>query len=721
MLTPQQIEQYRKQYNIQTPQQEGQPLRGQGLLNSLKPVQVVKEPSGIEGYIKGLPGRLVEGAKNVGQQYKQTAEDLVHGIPQAAGQVTRGIDTRNPLEVLGGLEKGIAKPVASFASSVFAPLTEGARALVPGEGARAAFGQGATLGGVVSGTPGGAVLGGLGGVALHAINELKKNPKVAPILEKHPDLEQAFNDAVTLGVTYAGMRGAEKVGGPKDLLNKPITEVPGQALKNVAGVVKPATDIALGAVQQTSKLVGTAIPGASKLASTLARYGTSQATGMSPETISRIISNPQDFSPEAMKQFTREGVAARATSAIESRLNDLSETGREYQGVRESKSPVNIPMGTFEGVLSKHGIGVDAEGKLTFGKESTPTSRGDRAALQDWYNTYGKETSHTSNSLLNARKGLDNLAQFDTSKTDAANVLARDLRKSLNEVGRPQVKGLEELDTKFSTEVSELKQVKKDYFNSDGTLKDNAISKIANLSNKGRESVLERLEKVSPGIGEQVRTLKAVEDIQAASGQKVGAYARGIVPGLVGYSAGGLVGGIVSAILTSPSVATKILRGYGKLLGTKDAILNKVIKDYEKNVSPTKRPSTAQPSIKTSDSNMNHSITNGEPNVKSGLAMKDISKIHPDDVNTLLDYVDYADGTYKPSPKELNRLEGFVDTISEEYGIPKRAKTSTQANAIQDFLKKIGKGTRQDLKTKPLYNKQDLKTGRQLGSSKSNK
>ncbi len=427
-----------------------------------------------------------------------------------------------------------------------------------------------------------------------------------------------------LMVLEKGASGFDKTtGGGKVPAGSPEGTPPKfSAVKTLDTGVKAITEpiIKAGGVvaEPIANVVKNTVKGSANLANKLASYGTSQATGLSPETIHRIISNPEDFSPAAMKEFTREGVAAKAFGDVNTRLQDLADTGKEYGKVREANTPVNITKGTVEDVLGKHNISVSDEGKLIFTKESTPTSQGDQTALQHWYDTYGKEAEHSSNSFLNTRKGLDNLAQWDSSKTDAANRIAMDLRHAINEVGRPQVPGLEELDKQFSAEIQDLKQVKKDYFNSDGTLKDNAIGKIANLSNKGRDTVLARLEKVSPGIGEKVRTLKAVEDIHAASGQKVGAYARAVVPGAAGFAMGGPFGAVVAAILSSPEVATQVLRGYGKMMGLKDATISKIVGDYEQSSPkspPTNLPKKENPTI-DNNSTISSSIPQNSENVK---------------------------------------------------------------------------------------------------------
>lgn len=428
-----------------------------------------------------------------------------------------------------------------------------------------------------------------------AAQDIANHPfqQIAPFLLALEEGAKGYDKAIGNVLPEGAPKGAVPPGGAQEKFNTAMT-------KTSELVTKPVGAVADYAVRPV-------LQGARNLGNTLAKFATSQTTGISPETISRIISNPNDFSPAAMREFTREGVASQATSDINQRISDLSDTGKEYKAVRNVKSPVNIPKGTIEGVLSKHGITVDAGGKIQFNKESTPTSPGDRSALQDWYTTYGADAEHTSNSFLNARKGLDNLAAFDTAKTDAANVLARDLRSTLNAAGRGQVPGLAELDMRFSAETAELKKVKTDYFNKDGTLKDNAISKIANASNKGRESLLARLEQVSPGITEKIRTLKAVEDIHAASGHKVGTYVRGALG--AGSVLSGNIPAIVATILSEPHIATQILRGYGKMLGIADATMSKIISSYEslgpkndQTVRTTAPPKTQTKQISTKDS-----------------------------------------------------------------------------------------------------------------------
>lgn len=329
------------------------------------------------------------------------------------------------------------------------------------------------------------------------------------------------------------------------------------------------------------------VPGAVDLGKSLATFGTSQATGLSPESIKRIIANPENFSPSAMKTFTREGLAEEAIAKIEGRLKGLAETGKEYGTIRNAPNAViKLEPNFFADLLEKKtGLAVDYGGKITADTLSQIRNPSEVAKLQnifDRYNPLFKQGEMTNAEFLNLRSDLAEMAKFEggIGRSKPLENLSGIIRGELNSKYRPQVEGLEKLDTVFGAEASELKAIKRDYFNKNGTLKDNAVSKIANLTGKGKEAVLGRMEKIMPGISDRVITLKAIEDIQAAVGQKVGTYTRAAMVG------GGVLtlnpAVIAAAIISSPQIAVQILRGFGKLLNVKDATLQKIITEYER-------------------------------------------------------------------------------------------------------------------------------------------
>lgn len=423
----------------------------------------------------------------------------------------------------------------------------------------------------------------------------------------------------------------------------------------------PVVDKGIGKVGQlVTKPVEYIAERSKKFGSEIAKYGTAQATGFSPKTIETIIKNPKYFSAAEASKYSREGIASEVKTGIEQRLQALSSTGKAYEAIRKSTDVVEVKPEAVKAVFEKNKIGVDQNGKIVTTQESIPMSAADKGALQEFINTFN-QTRLSGNAFLNARTALSNMASYDMAKTSASKVLARELRGVYDEAGKKQIKGLEQLDKQYSTEKGILDKVKKDYFNADGTFKDGAVSKIANLSKEGRQPVLQRLEQIRPNIGKEVRILAALEDIQAAKGQKVGVYSRSLIAGGVGFTAGGIMGAIVAAILTSPSMAVSILRGYAKLKGIPAESIKKVINE------------------------VNAILGQDVKDLKTGLSIKSVKQIDSLTKNEMVEAIDYL-----RLKKPYNQvMEEKIGKLAEKYDI--KAKTN---RAIANDLEKLVEQTK---------------------------
>jgi hypothetical protein len=71
-----------------------------------------------------------------------------------------------------------------------------------------------------------------------------------------------------------------------------------------------------------------------------------------------------------------------------------------------------------------------------------------------------------------------------------------------------------------------MREIKRDWFDSNGNLKDNARSKLRNLTKAGNEERLNRLEKIAPGIKNDLKALDVAQTIERATKQSVGQYAK---------------------------------------------------------------------------------------------------------------------------------------------------------------------------------------------------
>jgi hypothetical protein len=338
----------------------------------------------------------------------------------------------------------------------------------------------------------------------------------------------------------------------------PSTRFTGAFDKGIETVARPAIN--------TAKTV---FGKPAQMASDVARFTTAQATGLQPETISQIQKTPESFTKQARESINRVDVAKNIEETIKTRIAETTETGKEYGPVREIKTPINVGKADLSELFKKHtGVEIDAKGKLKASASSVIREKRDVTALQHIYDLYGKVFNKgfmTVDEFLNLRGDLRDMAKFgrDVGKSKPLENMAAIMRAELNAKYRKQIPGLDKLDETFGKHASELEELRKGIVDNNGNITDAGIKKIANL-NQDKPVLMKQLEKLSPGITQRVKVLKAVEDIQRASGIKVGAYTRTALTGGAFFSTG-LVGGLVTAIMTSPELAVPILRAKGVL------------------------------------------------------------------------------------------------------------------------------------------------------------
>ncbi len=407
---------------------------------------------------------------------------------------------------------------------------------------------------------------------------------IAQVLDKsEPGLGAEFRSAVNpKNVTFEGLRSAvNNVADPSlaqqalGTIDKGISTV-GQA------VINPATKVA--------SMTATALK---NMVTKPAKFTVSHLTGLDPQTIDTAINNPDALSEAEKTGLNRQSLANKVQTALKSRLDDLSSTGKEYNKIKKSGVTVDfsappedmvIPEGgspdtPIQNVLQKYGLTIDDQGTIQTTAESVPLKPGDQAALQSWINQYGKPIINdgevSANGLLNSRRGLDNLADWGEDKTDVSGKISRDLRYTIDQYGKDQIPGLAEVDAKYSPEVQELNKLSSEYLNADGTLKDSALNKIANITGKGKDPALARLQTLVPDIKQQVQVLKSIEDIDASMGTKVGTYVRAGASGTL-VATGHPILGIASFLLGVPKIAIPIIESYGKLKGLGSDTINAI-------------------------------------------------------------------------------------------------------------------------------------------------
>lgn len=336
-------------------------------------------------------------------------------------------------------------------------------------------------------------------------------------------------------------------------------------------------------VEAVGSKIGSAMGNVGSTIGDIGNYVTGQATGLFPKTISAIAENPGEFSKENMAATTRPTVAATIKNALDARIADLEETGKGYETIRNSGTAVAVDPEYLKNTIQKTtGLTVRGDGtfespyRLQTSGSASIRNPGDISALQNkilnvWSPEFAKGYL-TPEEFLNFRKDLADMAKYEggIGKSSSLQNLADIMRGKFNTAYRSEIPGLAERDADFSSQISELNQLKEGVLDSNGNLSDTGINRIANATNKGRSIYLQKLEEIAPGITTKIKILKAIEDIENAEGQKVGTYARAskeVIGAGAGFATGGVpgavIGAIVEAILTSPGVSVPLLRAYG--------------------------------------------------------------------------------------------------------------------------------------------------------------
>lgn len=315
-----------------------------------------------------------------------------------------------------------------------------------------------------------------------------------------------------------------------------------------------------------------------------ARFGTAQMSGLSPSTLDTIMAQPSKFD-ELLKsgELSRGSMGERVLTGIGNKMDEISETGKAYDAIRKSTQAVDVPTGWFDDLLRKKGFDIDDAGKIKVTTESIPLTGGELKGLQDLHDLYFAKSKLSPTGVLNTRTKMTDLSKFKVGvdKTDDGTRLFREIRHAFNDdIAHPQLTALKKADDLYTPQITELNALKKEFMTKslvDGvetwTLKDNALSKIANA--QGKNNRMNLLKQVVPDIDTDLKILKAIEDVEYATGHKVGTYMRSAAT--IGGVASGNVPVAVMGILASPQNLLPIITRYAKLRNFKSSVVNKVV------------------------------------------------------------------------------------------------------------------------------------------------
>ena len=216
-----------------------------------------------------------------------------------------------------------------------------------------------------------------------------------------------------------------------------------------------------------------------------------------------------------------------------------SQMWKEYDVLREKWQTVNTEALASDMVdtLRKNKITINADWNLEFDKLSK-FNEAQQKALQDAWKVI-KDAQAAWNvdawTILDLRQKFDDKVNRTWKPTELRNMssvdkstekLIKEMRWTIDVRAKTQIDWLKELDEKYAPALEEMREIKRDWFDSNGNLKDNARSKLRNLTKAWNEEKLSRLERVAPWITQDLKALDVAQTIDRVTKQSVWQYAK---------------------------------------------------------------------------------------------------------------------------------------------------------------------------------------------------
>lgn len=333
-----------------------------------------------------------------------------------------------------------------------------------------------------------------------------------------------------------------------------------------------------GGLSATADALGTAAKYTNPLTPVVAGAG---ALLNKTKDLSDVIANPQNYSPEEMAKAAPEAIVGDVEKAFAEKQASLSETGSGYDPIRQGTSE---STGVSQGGTNQIPVAHDflenqlrtvakldvVDGKILPTTVST-LEKSDLPKLQSILDTYKPafQSGHISpEEFLALRTKLADAAYNDLGvKNTKIASIAEDLRNNLNAEYRPSIPGLSELDESYSTQRSNLNDLKDGIIYKTGSNKGELKTSFLNSAMKAVKNddtdKLAQLEQILPGITKRLQIAKTIKDLGDPSFTTSLLEKGGLAQGLLTGNIKTIALAATTMILSKPAIAIPLMRALG--------------------------------------------------------------------------------------------------------------------------------------------------------------
>ena len=257
-----------------------------------------------------------------------------------------------------------------------------------------------------------------------------------------------------------------------------------------------------------------------------------------------ILTNPR---PTEMK------VLQDVATKLDDVVGEKGVIGAGYKGVLDATKPFKFSrQELINDIVDSTKLKYDIKKGFYKTADTADIAQGDLIKLNNLLDTYKGVKTLDGNQFKVLRSAIKDLAYDNGLKSVSGERIAKNLYSKVNEKYRTNVKGLQELDTKFADAIDNIDEIKS-YFTKDSqgnlVLKDNAERQLSALLERGNERKLATVKQFVPDIEERIAYANTLRNLDAAQGNLIGNYGKtggNLAAGAIGTVVGGPVGGVAA-------------------------------------------------------------------------------------------------------------------------------------------------------------------------------
>lgn len=258
-------------------------------------------------------------------------------------------------------------------------------------------------------------------------------------------------------------------------------------------------------------------------------------TAMDKETREFVRDNPWEVDKVLEQGANSQDILDRIVDRFDEAKQEKAMEWEVYDAIKKSNTPVKIKgiLDDISKILKRNWLELTNDG-IKINKTFSKAGISKINELSNFINDLRNLGDNANGEGVHwTRQLVDGIIEYDKEVkwADAVvNNMLKDVRGAIDNGIRRDIPALKDIDAKYAQTLKDIRELRQDWIDKDGKLKDGAYSKVRTITNKwANQPKLARIERLIPNITQELKSLAAAEAIERAWKSLVGQYANQII------------------------------------------------------------------------------------------------------------------------------------------------------------------------------------------------